>query len=81
LVYLCIILMQYIHDLVTFSRFKGAGYSLTGTKAVVSSLASSVLVDDGYCLNAVEVLWTPSENDEILLQKDVILDFPEIIDF
>jgi uncharacterized membrane protein len=63
------------------SRFKGAGYSLAGTKAVISSLASSVLVDNGYCLNAVEVLWTPTEMDEVLTPRDVVLDFPEIINF
>ena len=35
-------------------RFDGAGFSITGTKEVLASIASDCLVDDGYCVNAVE---------------------------
>lgn len=61
-------------------RFDGAGFSLQGTKDVLSSIASDVLVERGQLLNAVEVFWTPSERNEVLTSRDVILDFPELID-
>ena len=38
------------------------------------------MVDDGDCLNAVEIFWTPSDRDEVLTRMDMISDFPEIID-
>ena len=61
-------------------RFEGAGYSFAQTKEVLSSIASDVLIDDGYCVNAVEALWTPSERNEVLSKTDIIVDFPELID-
>ena len=60
--------------------FEGAGYSLTKTKDVLSSIASDAMVDEGYCVNAVEVFWTPSARNEVMTKNDVILDFPELID-
>lgn len=62
------------------TKLDGAGYSLAGTKDVLSSIASDVKVDGGTCLNAVEVFWTPGERDEVLSFRDVVLDFPELID-
>lgn len=62
------------------TNFEGAGFSLAGTKDVVSSLASNCLVDEGYCVNAAEVFWCPSDRSEVLTSRDVIIDFPEIID-
>mmetsp|Transcript_31578 Transcript_31578/g.46599 ORF Transcript_31578/g.46599 Transcript_31578/m.46599 type:complete len:260 (+) Transcript_31578:172-951(+) len=62
------------------TKFEGAGFSLSGTKEVLSSIASDVMVERGDCLNAVEVFWTPSERDEVLTKQDIILDFPELID-
>lgn len=62
------------------TKFEGAGFSLTGTKEVLSSIASDCLVDEGYCMNAVEVFWTPSESTEVLAKTDLIVDFPELID-
>ena len=46
----------YISQKSTFlgCRFDGAGFSITGTKEVLASIASDCLVDDGYCVNAVE---------------------------
>ena len=38
------------------------------------------MVEEGECLNAVEVFWTPSEATEVLNKNDVVLDFPELID-
>lgn len=62
------------------TKFDGAGYSIAGTKEVLASIASDCLVDDGYCVNAVEVFWTPGEPQEVLTRADMILDFPELID-
>lgn len=61
-------------------RFDDAGFSLTGTKEVLSSIASDCMVDDGDCLNAVEIFWTPSDRDEVMSRIDMITDFPELID-
>lgn len=62
------------------TKFDGAGYSVAQTKEVLSSIASDCLIDDGYCLNAVEALWTPSERKEVLSKTDIIVDFPELVD-
>jgi len=62
------------------TKFEGAGYSVAQTKEVLSSIASDCLIDDGYCVNAVEALWTPSERKEVLSKNDIIVDFPELID-
>lgn len=62
------------------TKFDGAGYSIQQTKEVLSSIASDCLIDDGYCVNAVEALWTPSERTEVLSKNDIVLDFPELID-
>mmetsp|Transcript_32812 Transcript_32812/g.46612 ORF Transcript_32812/g.46612 Transcript_32812/m.46612 type:complete len:145 (+) Transcript_32812:1-435(+) len=61
------------------TKFEGAGYSLTGTKEVLSSIAADVLVEEGDNVNAVEAFWTPSERDEVLTSRDIIVDFPELI--
>jgi len=47
---------------------------------VLSSIASDCMVDDGECLNAVEIFWTPSDRSEVLGRLDVVTDFPEIIE-
>lgn len=62
------------------TNFEGAGFSLSGTRDVLSSIASDAMVDEGYCVNAVEVFWTPSARNEFMTKNDVILDFPELID-
>lgn len=61
-------------------RFDGAGYSLSGTKEVLTSIASDCMVEGGDCLNAVELFWTPSEREEVLTRSEMLLDFPELID-
>lgn len=62
------------------TAFDGAGYSLTKTKEALSNLAGDCLVEGGECLNAVEVFWCPREKSEVLTSRDVVLDFPELID-
>lgn len=62
------------------TKFEGAGYSFAQTKEILASIASDCLIDDGYCINAVEALWTPSDRKEVLAKNDIIIDFPELID-
>eukprot|EP00536_Pseudo-nitzschia_multiseries_P002861 jgi/Psemu1/63861/estExt_Genemark1.C_390109 len=62
------------------TKFEKVRYSIAQTKEVLSSIASDCLIDDGYCINAVEALWTPSERKEVLMKTDIIVDFPELID-
>mmetsp|Transcript_24226 Transcript_24226/g.36089 ORF Transcript_24226/g.36089 Transcript_24226/m.36089 type:complete len:259 (-) Transcript_24226:67-843(-) len=62
------------------TNFEGAGYSTSKTRDVLASIAADCLVDEGYCLNAAEVFWTPGEPNEILTKTDVIVDFPALID-
>ena len=65
--------------MVSMIRFDGAGFSLSGTKEVLTSIASDVLVAEGDVVNAVEVFWTPSERNEVLTNMDLIADFPELV--
>jgi uncharacterized membrane protein len=60
-------------------RFDGAGFSLAGTKEVLTSIASDVVVAEGEVVNAVELFWTPSERTETVTSRDLIADFPELI--
>jgi uncharacterized membrane protein len=60
-------------------RFDGAGFSMAGTQAVLNSIASNCLVDEGNVVNAVELFWTPGEPSETLSSKDLIVDFPELV--
>jgi uncharacterized membrane protein len=60
--------------------FEGAGYSLAGTQAVLNSIASNCKIDDGEVTRAVEVFWTPGDPSETLTSRDIIADFPELID-
>lgn len=58
----------------------GAGFSFAGTQKVLNSIASNCIVDDGDVTNAVEVFWTPSDPEETVTSRDIIVDFPELID-
>lgn len=61
------------------TQFDGAGFSLQQTEEVLQSIASDVLVEDGDCVNAVEVFWTPGDASETLTNTDLLVDFPELI--
>ena len=63
------------------TNFNRAGYSLSETKSILTSIASDCRVEGGDCLNAFEVFWTPSEPTEVLTERDTIIDFPELITF
>mmetsp|Transcript_11816 Transcript_11816/g.25186 ORF Transcript_11816/g.25186 Transcript_11816/m.25186 type:complete len:258 (+) Transcript_11816:170-943(+) len=61
------------------TNFDRAGFSTADTKSVLTSIASDCRVEGGDCLNAFEVFWTPSEPKEVLTERDIIVDFPELI--
>lgn len=60
-------------------RFEKAGFSRAETQKVITSIASDVLVDEGQVVNAFEVFWTPGDGKEVLTSRDIIADFPELI--
>ena len=61
------------------TNFERAGFSLADTKSVLTSIASDCRVEGGDCLNACEAFWSPSEPSEVLIERDTIIDFPELI--
>jgi len=61
------------------TEFEGAGFSVTGTEKVLSSIAADCSFDDSAEVNAAEIFWTPSERDEVMTTRDMIYDFPELI--
>jgi uncharacterized membrane protein len=52
---------------------------MAGTQAVLNSIASNCLVDEGDVVNAAEIFWTPGEPSETLTSTDLIVDFPELV--
>lgn len=46
---------------------------------ILQTLASEALTDDGENIMAVEVLWTPSQPGTILTERELIMDYPELI--
>jgi uncharacterized membrane protein len=48
-------------------------------RAVLQTLASEALSDEGDNVLAVEVLWTPSEDGDVLSQRQLVLDYPELL--
>lgn len=53
--------------------------SANDIKACLQTLASEALTDDGENIMAVEVLWTPSAEGEVLNKRDIIVDYPELM--
>lgn len=56
--------------------------SITSAAEVVrclQSLASEALTDEGQNVLGVEVLWTPSERGRTLTDRELLLDYPELI--
>lgn len=53
--------------------------SSVDVNTVLQTLASEALTDEGDNIMAVEVLWTPSEVGNTLSKRDLILDYPELI--
>ena len=58
----------------------GSVASVGDLKRALQLLAANVMVERGELLVAAEVLWTPSESDEVLTRGDMLLDYPELLD-
>lgn len=43
-------------------------------------MAGDVQAERGELLVAAEVLWTPSDDDEVMTRRDMFLDYPELMD-
>lgn len=52
---------------------------MAGTQAVLNSIASNCMVDEGQVVNAAEMFWTPGDPKEALTSTDLIVDFPELV--
>jgi uncharacterized membrane protein len=61
------------------TKFDRAGLSFGETKEVLSSIAADVMVDEGFCVNAMEAFWTPSDTEETMTKMEMIVDFPELM--
>jgi uncharacterized membrane protein len=45
----------------------------------LQNLAADSLTDDGDNVMAVEVLWTPSEANTVISERELIMDYPELV--
>lgn len=50
--------------------------NISDLQRALTTLATDVKVDD--CLRSAEVLWTPEDPDDVLGDKDVIIDYPKL---
>lgn len=50
--------------------------SVRDLETALTKIATDVKVDD--CLRSAEVLWTPDDDNDILSQRDVIVDYPKL---
>jgi len=62
------------------TEFDRAGFTIADTQKVLNSIASDAMVENGDLVNAVEVFWTPGEKNEVLMKRDMFMDFPELLD-
>ena len=60
-------------------RFDGAGFSWEATRNVLTSISSHAVVAEGQVVSAAEVLWTPSDREETMTSRDLMVDFPTLI--
>ena len=76
---------QAVVSLLVALRGSDPAYTRSSTRSVegivtcLQKLAAEALTDDGDNVLAVEVLWTPSEPGNVLTDRDVIEDYPELI--
>lgn len=55
--------------------------SLAEVKRCLQGLAADALTDEGDNVMAVELLWTPSERGSTISKRELINDYPELINF
>lgn len=64
-------------DKTAFEEING---SLSRCKTALETVAADVVTDRGDLLIAAEVLWTPSDATESLTKRDMLSDYPEILE-
>jgi uncharacterized membrane protein len=62
------------------TSFGNVGGDSQEVRKALTMLAADVSLERGELLVGAEVLWTPSEPDEVLTKRDLILDYPELMD-
>ena len=75
---------QVIVSLVVAIRGSSSSYvrkvqSIGDAKKCLEGLAADALTDQGENIMAVEVLWTPSEPGNVISEREIIEDYPELI--
>jgi uncharacterized membrane protein len=59
---------------------KGPLRSSSELRDALQNLAADALTDDGDNILAAEVLWTPSDAGEVLSSRDIVAEYPELLD-
>lgn len=54
--------------------------SVPSLKAALQNVAADAMTDEGDNVLACEVLWTPQNPSDVLTKRDLITDYPELID-
>lgn len=62
------------------TKFPNVGGNEAALSSALEMIGSNVVIDGGELLVAAELLWTPSEPDEVLEKSDLVMDYPELID-
>jgi len=62
------------------TNFGNVGGDRAATTKALQVLAGDVQAERGELLVAAEVLWTPSDDDEVMTRRDMFLDYPELMD-
>eukprot|EP00617_Octactis_speculum_P020705 CAMPEP_0185756376 /NCGR_PEP_ID=MMETSP1174-20130828/14812_1 /TAXON_ID=35687 /ORGANISM="Dictyocha speculum, Strain CCMP1381" /LENGTH=266 /DNA_ID=CAMNT_0028435319 /DNA_START=125 /DNA_END=925 /DNA_ORIENTATION=- len=62
------------------TNFPNVGGNAAALAGALEMVGTDVVTGGGELLVAAELLWTPSEADEVLEKRDLILDYPELID-
>lgn len=63
------------------SAYSNSVRSLAEVKRCLQGLAADALTDEGDNVMAVELLWTPSERGNTISKRELIQDYPELINF
>lgn len=64
-------------DRTTFQSINGNEVAL---RDALQLIVGDVMAEDGNLVIAAELLWTPSEPDEVLDKRQLVLDYPELVD-
>lgn len=63
------------------ATFGNVGGDARALRSALETVSADVMVEYGELLVASEILWTPSDPEEVLTRQDIIMDYPELMDF